>query len=70
MQQTVCMSYEQCRWAEAAPHWRLEQPAAERYWRGHQRVEKRAFVHADGQHSENLLRARVTNKSYGQIKYK
>jgi len=29
-----------------------------------------ACVHADGQHFEHLLRARVTNKSYGQIKYK
>jgi len=26
--------------------------------------------HADGQHFEYLLRARVTNKSYGQIKCK
>jgi len=26
-------------------------------------------VHADGQHFEHLLPARVTNKSYGQIKY-
>jgi len=32
--------------------------------------ELRACVHADGQHFEHLLRARVTNKSYGQIKYK
>jgi len=30
----------------------------------------RACVRADGQHFEHLLRARVTNKSYGQIKYK
>jgi len=30
----------------------------------------RARMHADGQHFEHLLRARVTNKSYGQIKYK
>jgi len=29
-----------------------------------------AFVHADGQHFGHLLRARLTNKSYGQIKYK
>jgi len=29
----------------------------------------RACMHADGQHFEHLLRARVTNKSYGQIKY-
>jgi len=40
MQQRVYEWHEQCRWAEAAPHWRLEQSAAERYWRGHQRVEK------------------------------
>jgi len=25
---------------------------------------------ADGQHFQHLLRARVTNKSYGQVKYK
>jgi len=46
---------------------------SERYWRGHQqcwRKQLRACVHADGQHFEHLLRARVTNKSYGQIKYK
>jgi len=30
----------------------------------------RACVHADGQHFEHLLPASVTNKSYGQIKYK
>jgi len=30
----------------------------------------RACVHADGQHFGHLLRAHVTNKSYGQIKYK
>jgi len=29
----------------------------------------RACVHADGQHFEHLLRARVTKKSCGQIKY-
>ena len=40
MQQRVYECHEQCRWAEAAPHWRLEQSAAERYWRDHQRVEK------------------------------
>ena len=34
------------------------------------RKQLRACVHADGQHFEHLLRARVTNKSYGQIKYK
>jgi len=33
MQQSVWMSYEQCQSAEAAPHWRLEQSAAERYTR-------------------------------------
>jgi len=38
--ESAWMLYEQCRWAEAATHWRLEQSAAERYWRGHQRVEK------------------------------
>ena len=34
------------------------------------RKQLRACVNADGQHFEHLLRARVTNKSYGQIKYK
>jgi len=34
------------------------------------RKQMRACVHADGQHFEHILRARVTNKSYGQIKYK
>jgi len=34
------------------------------------RKQLRACVHADGQHFEHLFRARVTNKSYGQIKYK
>jgi len=29
-----------------------------------------ASVHEDGQHFEHLLRPNVTNKSYGQIKYK
>jgi len=29
-----------------------------------------ACVRADGQHFEHILRARVTNKSYGHIKYK
>jgi len=33
------------------------------------RKQLRAFVHADGQHFEQLS-ARVINKSYGQIKYK
>jgi len=33
------------------------------------RKQLRACVHADGQHFEHLLRARVTDKSYGQIKY-
>jgi len=33
------------------------------------RKQLRACVHADGQHFEHLLEARVTNKSYGQIKY-
>ena len=30
----------------------------------------RACVRADGQHFEHLLSAHVTDKSYGQIKYK
>jgi len=30
----------------------------------------RACVHADGQHLQHLLRVRVANKSYRQIKYK
>jgi len=34
------------------------------------RKQLRACMHADGQHFEHSLRARVTNKSYGQIKYK
>ena len=34
------------------------------------RKQLRTCVHADGQHFEHLLRACVTNKSYGQIKYK
>jgi len=34
------------------------------------RKQLRACVHADGQHFEYLLRARATNKSYEQIKYK
>jgi len=34
------------------------------------RKQLRACVHADGQHFEHLLRVRVTNISYGQIKYK
>ena len=34
------------------------------------RKQLRACVHADGQHFEHLLPACVTNKSYGQIKYK
>jgi len=34
------------------------------------RKQLRACVHADGQHFEHLLQAHVTNKSYGQIKYK
>jgi len=38
--ESVWMSYEQCRWAEAVPHWGLEQSVAERYWRSHQRLEK------------------------------
>jgi len=31
------------------------------------RKQLRACVHADGQHFKHLLRARVTDKSYGQI---
>ena len=34
------------------------------------RKQLRAWVRADGQHFDHLLWARVTNKSYGQIKYK
>jgi len=34
------------------------------------RKQLRACVRANGQHFEHLLWARVTNKSYGQIKYK
>jgi len=34
------------------------------------RKQLRSCVHADGQHFEHLLRVRVTNKSYRQIKYK
>jgi len=59
------MYYEQCRWAEAAPHWRLEQSAelnvidaAINEW-GKQLV---AYVHADGQHFEVLLVTHDRNK--------
>ena len=34
------------------------------------RKQLRACVHADGQHFGHLLQARVTNKNYGQMKYK
>jgi len=34
------------------------------------RKQLRACVHADGQHLQHLLRVRVANKSYRQIKYK
>jgi len=34
------------------------------------RKQLRACVHADGQHFKHLLLARVTDNSYGQIKYK
>jgi len=34
------------------------------------RKRPRACVHADGQHFGHLLSARMTDKSYGQIKYK
>jgi len=34
------------------------------------RKQLRACVRADGQHFEHLLSAHVTDKSYGQIKYK
>jgi len=33
------------------------------------RKQLRGCVHTYGQHFEHLLRAHVTNKSYGQIKY-
>jgi len=33
------------------------------------RKQLRACVHADGQQFEHRLRAHVTDKSYGQIKY-
>jgi len=33
------------------------------------RKQLRACVHEYGQYFEHLLRARVTNKSYGRIKY-
>jgi len=33
------------------------------------RKQLRGCVHTDGQHFEHLLRAHVTNKSYGQRKY-
>jgi len=72
MQQRVYECHEQCQWAEAAPHWRLDSlqhnviDAAINEWK----KQLRACVHADGQHFEHLLRARVTDKSYGQIKYK
>ena len=34
------------------------------------RKQLRTCMHADGQHFEHVSRVRVTNKSYGQIKYK
>jgi len=34
------------------------------------RKQPRACVHADGQHFEQLLQVHVTDKSFGQIKYK
>jgi len=34
------------------------------------REQRRACMHADGQHLGHLLQACVTNKSCGQIKYK
>jgi len=34
------------------------------------RKQLRACMHADGQHFGHFLLARVTKKSYGQIKYK
>jgi len=34
------------------------------------RKQLRACMHADGQYFGHLLRARVTNKTYGQVKYK
>ena len=34
------------------------------------RKQLRECVHADGQHFEHLLPARVIDKTYGQIKYK
>jgi len=34
------------------------------------RKQLRACVHTDGQHFEHLLWVHVTDKSYGQIKYK
>jgi len=39
-QQRVYECRVNCRWAEAAPRWGLEQSATERYWHGHQQVEK------------------------------
>ena len=51
----VCNSLQQIVIDEAINEWRKQ---------------LRSCVHEDGQHFEHLLRARVTNKSYGQIKYK
>ena len=50
----VCNSLQQIVIDEAINEWRKQ---------------LRPCMHADGQHFEHLLRTRVTNKSYGQIKY-
>jgi len=67
------MPYEQCRWAESCFSLTCGTVCAQNVtdaaindWR----KQLRAFVHADGQHFEHLLLVRVTDKSYGQIKYK
>ena len=51
------MSFEQRRWADAAPHWCLEWSAAERLWLGGQWAEKEteSVLRAQGRHFENSL---------------
>ena len=69
--QSAWMSHEQCRWAEAAPHWHLSlQQNVIDAAINECRKQLKACMHEDGQHFEHLLRARVTSKNYGQIKYK
>jgi len=68
--ESVWMLYEQCRWAEAAPHWLLEQSATERYWRGSQRLEKATESVRACRWTAfwTFIVSTLTEKSHGQIK--